>query len=70
MCIRGVASQMEKFEFFYGVELGRKILNMVGNLSRALQSRAISACEGQRLVSLTLNTFLGLMTASICSGRL
>ena len=31
--IAGVADQMEKFEFFYGLELGRKILNMVDNLS-------------------------------------
>ena len=31
--IIGVASQMEKFDFFFGVELGRKCLSMVDNLS-------------------------------------
>jgi hypothetical protein len=55
--IGGVASQMEKYEFFYGVELGRKLLNIVDNLSRSLQTKTISACEGQKLVSKTLTTF-------------
>ena len=33
--IRGVAAQIEKFDIFsYVAELGRKILNMVDNLSR------------------------------------
>ena len=30
--IIGVASQMEKFEYFFGVELGRKCLNVFDNL--------------------------------------
>lgn len=55
--IGGVAAQMEKFDFFFGVELGRKILNMADNLSRSLQEKCISACEGQKLISLTLATF-------------
>ena len=33
--IDGVAAQMRKFDFFFGVELSRKVLNMVDNLSRA-----------------------------------
>ena len=48
--IGGVAAQMEKFEFF-GVELSRKLLNMVNNLSQAQKT---SACEGQHLVNVTL----------------
>ena len=47
----------ERFDFFFGVELGRKLLNIVDNLSHSLQSRIISACEGQKLVSLTQATF-------------
>lgn len=52
--IGGVAAQMKTFNFFFGVHLGRKILNMVDNLCRSLQSTRTSACEGQNLVSLTL----------------
>lgn len=52
--IGGVAAQMEKFEFFFGVELSRKLLSMVDNLSRSLQAQKMSACEGQHLVGITL----------------
>ena len=54
--IGGVSAQMQKFDFFFGVELGRKLLNMVDNLSRSLQAKTLSACEGQKLVSVTLVT--------------
>ena len=54
--IGGVAAQMEKFSFFFGVELGRKILNMADNLSRTLQASTLSACEGQRVVKMTLQS--------------
>ena len=54
--IGGVAAQMEHFNFFIGVELGRKILLIVDNLSRTLQSATMSACEGQELVSVTIRT--------------
>ena len=53
----GVAAHMERYDFFYGIELGKKNLNMVDNLSCSLQAKKISACEGQRLVSITLATF-------------
>ena len=59
--ILGVASQMEKFDFF-AVELGRKILCMVDNLSRSLQAKLMSACEGQKLVQLTLSALMSLRT--------
>jgi len=54
--ICGVAAQMEKFSFFFGVELGQKILNMADNLSRTLQASTLSACEGQRVVKMTLQS--------------
>ena len=54
--IGGVAAQMEKFNFFCGVELGRKILNMADNLLRTLQTSALSACEGQSVVKMTLQS--------------
>ena len=34
--IGGVAKQMDSFNFFFGVELGRKILSMADNLSSSL----------------------------------
>ena len=37
--IDGVCAQMQKFDFFlFGVELEKKLLNMVDNLSRSLQA--------------------------------
>ena len=54
--ILGVESQMEKFEYFFGVELGRKCLNMVENLSKTLQQTRISACEGQGVVRRTIQS--------------
>ena len=54
--IGGVAAHMEHFNFFFGVKLGRKILHIVNNLSRTLQSVTMSACEGQELVSVTIRT--------------
>ena len=50
----GGAAQMSKFEFLFGIELGRKVLNMVDNLSRVLQAKTITANQGQHLVSRTL----------------
>ena len=52
--ITGVAAQMENFDSFFGIELGKKFLFMVDNLSRALQSATISSCEGQRVVTMTV----------------
>ena len=39
--ITGVASMMEKYQYFFGVELGRKCMSMVDNLSRSLQAATI-----------------------------
>ena len=32
---------MQMFNFLFGVELGRKLLNMVDNLSRSLQAEVV-----------------------------
>ncbi|KAI6656107.1 Zinc finger MYM-type protein 1-like [Oopsacas minuta] len=60
--IGGVAAQMEKFDFFYGISLGRKLLNIVDNLSRSMQAKNISACDGQRLVDMTHKTLQSMRT--------
>lgn len=52
--IGGVSKQMESFNFIFGVELGRTVLNMADNLSAALQGSTVSATEGQNLMRMTL----------------
>ena len=44
--IGGVAKQMDSFNFFFGVELERKILTMADNLSASLQASNMSANAG------------------------
>ena len=53
--IDGVAKQMESFDFLFGAELRRKVLNMAGNLSMVLQGSTVSASEGQTLMQMTIN---------------
>lgn len=55
--IGGVIAHMESFDFFFGVELGWKLLNIVDNLSHSLQSTRLSACEGQKSEQRTKLTF-------------
>jgi len=45
--INGVAAQMVKFQFLFGVVIGEMILKHSDNLSRTLQKKTISASEGQ-----------------------
>lgn len=54
--IVGVAAQMKDFDYFFGLELGRKCLSIADNLSRSLQASTISACESQEVVKLSLKT--------------
>ena len=58
--IGGVAKQMDSFNFFFGVELGRKILNMADNLSSSLQASNMSASEGQSIMKMTILTLEGM----------
>ena len=48
--IHGVQSQMQQFDFFWGVTVGELILQHTDNLSRALQKADVSAAEGQKLL--------------------
>ena len=54
--IQGVAAQMKKFDFFFGVSLGLLILRHTDNLSRTLQRADMSAAEGQEVMQSTLST--------------
>ena len=58
--IRGVAAQMQKFDFFFGVSLGLLVLQHTDNLSRSLQKQDISAAEGQHTAVMTLSTLKSL----------
>ena len=57
--IRGVASQMQCFEFFFGLVLGENLLRHTDNLSRTLQ-KSCSASEGQIVADMTKRTLLGI----------
>ena len=54
--IGGVAKQMETFDFFFGVELGRIVLNMADKLSKALQESSVSVSDGESLMKMTVTT--------------
>ena len=57
--IRGVASQMQCFDFFFGLVLGENLLRHTDNLSRTLQ-KSCSASEGQAVADMTKRTLLGI----------
>ena len=54
--IQGVAAQMIKFDYFFGVSLGLLILHHTDNLSRMLQKADMSAAEGQVITAMTVST--------------
>ena len=54
--IQGVAAQMMKFDYFFGVSLGLLILRHTDNLSRMLQKADMSAAEGQVITAMTVST--------------
>ena len=53
--IRGVASQMKSFNYFFGLVLGEVLLRHTDNLSRTLEKN-ISASEGQLVADMTQRT--------------
>lgn len=52
--VQGVASQMGKFEFFFGLTLGTSLMRHADTLSSALQSKDLTASEGQRHAAMTV----------------
>ncbi len=55
--IIGVKAQMESFQYYFGVCVGELVLNHADNLSKSLQSKTISAAEGQKLAEMTIKVF-------------
>ena len=67
--IQGVAAQMRKFNFFFGVSLGLLILRHSDNLSRTLQRGDMSAAEGQEVMHSTLTTLQSIQDDFSFDGR-
>ena len=53
---QGVAAQMMKFDYFFGVCLGLLILRHTDNRSRMMQKADISAAEGHVIIAMTVST--------------
>lgn len=58
--IGGVSAQMKLFDFYFGLVLGECLLRHTDNLSRALQKKKTSACEGQLIAEKTRKTLMGI----------
>ena len=54
--VQGVSSQMEKFDFFFGLSLGARILKHADALSTTLQMKDLSACKAQEIADMTVKT--------------
>jgi len=54
--IKGVATQMTTFEFYFGASLAHLLLCHTDNLSRTLQHKDISAAVGQWVAKIVVTT--------------
>ena len=54
--VTGCKSQMEKFEFYFALQLSHKLYALTDNLSKTLQSHKMSALSGKRNAELTKKT--------------
>jgi hypothetical protein len=54
--LQGVRSQMNKFEFYFGLQLSLIIFSHCDNLNKSLQSETMSATSGQELATMTVKT--------------
>ena len=60
--IGGVAAQMKRFDFLFGVMLGEMLLRHSEYLSKTLQKKTISAAEGQHVGKMVIDTLQSLRT--------
>lgn len=58
--VNGIASQLDKFYFLFGVFLGEKVLRLADNLSCTLQRKELSAAEGNSAALLTCDALSAL----------
>ena len=65
--VGGVASQMKKFEFFFGITIAEILLRHTDNLSRTLQKKDLSAVEGQHVAALVKQTLQSMRDEALFS---
>ena len=67
----GIKSQMETFQYYFGVCLGECVLRHADNLSRTLQSSSMSAAGSQKIAAFTVKTLESIRSAENfdCSGK-
>ena len=58
--VQGVAAQMMKFDYFFGVYLGLLILRHSDNLPKTMQKAHISTAEGQVVAAMTVSALKSL----------
>ena len=61
--IHGVSVYMKSFDFFFGLLLGEFILKHSDNLSKTLQTMAMSAAEAQKIAQMTVRTLQSVRNA-------
>ena len=54
--IIGCKSQMETFDFYFGLKLGKILFSHTDKLSQTLQSKKMPAVSSKRLAMLTVET--------------
>ena len=62
--IIGVKSQMNTFNYFYGVTTLQLVLRHIDNLSKTLQKSSLTFCQGKEIADLTLQTINSLRSES------
>ena len=60
--VPGVAAQFDKFDFLYGVMLGKRVLRLADKLSHTPQQKSLSAAECNKAAMLTSGTLVALCT--------
>ena len=58
----GVQAQMETFDYYFGVCLGKMVLSHADNLSATLQKSSLSAAESHRIAVMTVETIVKMRT--------
>ena len=58
--MEGVLYNMNKFEFFFSTSIGYKLLVQSDNLAKSLQTKGLTACEGQHMAKNTITSLKSL----------
>ena len=67
--IKGVAVQMNSFNYIFGNLLGEMLLKHADNLSRTQQKKSLSAAEGQTIAGMTVDTLKSLQNDASFDGE-